>query len=71
MASACTGLMVQAESLDTTVVRTADDPFAPDGGLKTLTGNLGASVIKTSAVDPRTSGRDRPRSRLRQPGAVS
>ena len=41
------------ESLDTTVVRTADDPFAPDSGLKTLTGNLGASVIKTSAVDPR------------------
>jgi phosphogluconate dehydratase len=40
------------ESLDTTVLRTADDPFAPDGGLKTLTGNLGTSVIKTSAVDP-------------------
>jgi phosphogluconate dehydratase len=40
------------ESLDTTVLRTADDPFAPDGGLKTLTGNLGISVIKTSAVDP-------------------
>jgi phosphogluconate dehydratase len=39
-------------SLDTTVLRTADDPFAPDGGLKTLTGNLGTSVIKTSAVDP-------------------
>jgi phosphogluconate dehydratase len=39
-------------SLDTAVVRTADDPFAPDGGLKTLTGNLGDSVIKTSAVDP-------------------
>jgi phosphogluconate dehydratase len=39
-------------SLDTSVLRTADDPFAPDGGLKTLTGNLGASVIKTSAVDP-------------------
>ena len=38
-------------SLDTAVVRTADDPFAPDGGLKTLTGNLGDSVIKTSAVD--------------------
>jgi phosphogluconate dehydratase len=38
-------------SLDTTVLRTADDPFAPDGGLKTLTGNLGAAVIKTSAVD--------------------
>jgi len=40
-------------SLDTEVVRTADDPFAPEGGLKTLTGNLGDSVIKTSAVDPR------------------
>jgi phosphogluconate dehydratase len=40
------------QSLDTTVLRTADDPFAPDGGLKTLTGNLGTSVIKTSAVDP-------------------
>jgi phosphogluconate dehydratase len=38
-------------SLDTEVVRTADDPFAPDGGLKTLTGNLGDSVIKTSAID--------------------
>jgi phosphogluconate dehydratase len=38
-------------SLDTTVLRTADDPFAPDGGLKTLTGNLGSAVIKTSAVD--------------------
>ena len=50
-ASGCAGLTVQAKSLDTTVVRTADDPFAPDGGLKTLTGNLGASVIKTSAVD--------------------
>lgn len=41
---------VQA-SLDTTVLRGVDDPFAPDGGLKTLTGNLGTSVIKTSAVD--------------------
>jgi phosphogluconate dehydratase len=39
-------------SLDTTVLRGADDPFAPDGGLKRLTGNLGASVIKTSAVAP-------------------
>jgi phosphogluconate dehydratase len=40
------------DSLDTTVLRTADEPFAPDGGLKTLTGNLGTSVIKTSAVEP-------------------
>jgi phosphogluconate dehydratase len=40
-------------SLDTSVLRGVDDPFAPDGGLKTLTGNLGTSVIKTSAVDAR------------------
>ncbi len=39
------------ESLDTSVLRTVEDPFAPDGGLKTLVGNLGSSVIKTSAVD--------------------
>ena len=39
-------------SLDATVLRGADDPFAPDGGLKRLTGNLGTSVIKTSAVAP-------------------
>jgi phosphogluconate dehydratase len=39
-------------SLDTTVLRSSDDPFAPDGGLKTLAGNLGTSVIKTSAVAP-------------------
>lgn len=41
-----------AASLDTDVVRSYDEPFAPDGGLKTLHGNLGISVIKTSAVDP-------------------
>jgi phosphogluconate dehydratase len=39
------------ESHDTSVLRGVDEPFAPDGGLKTLTGNLGTSVIKTSAVD--------------------
>jgi phosphogluconate dehydratase len=31
-------------------VRPASDPFSPTGGLKLLTGNLGRSVIKTSAV---------------------
>jgi phosphogluconate dehydratase len=40
------------DSLDTSVLRSVDDPFAADGGLKTLSGNLGTSVIKTSAVDP-------------------
>ncbi|PVG82320.1 phosphogluconate dehydratase [Nocardioides gansuensis] len=39
-------------SLDLDVLRPADDPFAPDGGLKVLTGGLGTAVIKTSAVKP-------------------
>lgn len=39
-------------SHDTAVLRGADDPFAPDGGLRMLDGNLGRSVIKTSAVKP-------------------
>ena len=39
-------------SRDTAVVRPAGDPFSPTGGLKLLTGNLGRSVIKVSAVPP-------------------
>ena len=39
-------------SHDTDVLRGADDPFARDGGLRMLDGNLGRSVIKTSAVKP-------------------
>ena len=42
-----------AQSKDTTVLRPADDPFSPDGGLKLLRGNLGRAVIKTSAVAPK------------------
>ncbi|BFM11176.1 phosphogluconate dehydratase [Simiduia litorea] len=38
------------ESLDTSVLRAATDPFSADGGLKVLKGNLGRGVIKTSAV---------------------
>ncbi len=38
------------QSGDSGVVRTAADPFSPTGGLKLLTGNLGRSVIKVSAV---------------------
>jgi phosphogluconate dehydratase len=38
------------QSLDTDVLRTVDDPFSPDGGLRILDGNLGRSVVKTSAV---------------------
>ncbi|MBB6121622.1 phosphogluconate dehydratase [Nocardiopsis algeriensis] len=40
------------ESADTTVLRGTDDPFAADGGLRMLSGNLGRGVIKVSAVDP-------------------
>jgi phosphogluconate dehydratase len=39
-------------SLDRDVLRGVDDPFAPDGGLRVLDGNLGRSVIKISAVQP-------------------
>ncbi|GMG86523.1 phosphogluconate dehydratase [Biformimicrobium ophioploci] len=38
------------ESADTEVLRPAVDPFAAEGGLKLLQGNLGRSVIKVSAV---------------------
>ncbi len=39
-----------AASLDPTILRPASDPFAPNGGLRLLTGNLGRSVIKVSSV---------------------
>ena len=38
------------ESADPAVLRPAADPFAPDGGLRILSGNLGRAVIKISAV---------------------
>ncbi|MFE1102349.1 phosphogluconate dehydratase [Nocardiopsis alba] len=38
------------ESADTTVLRGAEEPFAPDGGLRMLSGNLGRAVVKVSAV---------------------
>ncbi|MEX0427332.1 phosphogluconate dehydratase [Nocardioides sp. DS6] len=37
---------------DRAVLRPADDPFSPDGGLRVLHGELGTAVIKTSAVAP-------------------
>jgi len=37
---------------DDKVLRPATSPFAPDGGLRILHGNLGTSVIKISAVKP-------------------
>jgi phosphogluconate dehydratase len=43
---------VAAVSGDNTVLRAAAEPFAADGGLRLLQGNLGRSVIKVSAVAP-------------------
>ncbi|MEM9838931.1 MAG: phosphogluconate dehydratase [Pseudomonadota bacterium] len=40
------------KSLNEDILRPADHPFAAQGGLKLLEGNLGQSVIKTSAVAP-------------------
>jgi len=38
------------ESLNTSIIRPANEPFSADGGIKILHGNLGRSVIKTAAV---------------------
>jgi phosphogluconate dehydratase len=50
------GHLTWAEGSDSTlndrILRPAADPFAPQGGLKQLTGNLGRGVIKVSAVAP-------------------
>ncbi|WP_323750644.1 phosphogluconate dehydratase [Marinobacter sp.] len=40
------------ESLHPEVLSSVAQPFAPDGGLKVLEGNLGRGVIKVSAVAP-------------------
>jgi len=42
----------RATSGDPAVVRTAAEPFRPDGGLRLLSGNLGRAVLKVSAVAP-------------------
>jgi phosphogluconate dehydratase len=39
------------ESLNASIVRPVSDPFKPEGGIKVLKGNIGRSVIKSSAVD--------------------
>ncbi|MCB1782311.1 MAG: phosphogluconate dehydratase, partial [Candidatus Competibacteraceae bacterium] len=40
------------QSGDQGVLRSAGQPFSPEGGLRLLKGNLGRAVIKTSAVKP-------------------
>ncbi len=41
---------------DLSVLRPVGDPFDAEGGIRLLTGNLGRSVIKTSAVKPAHRG---------------
>jgi phosphogluconate dehydratase len=43
--------LVDNKLVDEKILRPASNPFSADGGLKLLRGNLGRSVIKTSAVD--------------------
>jgi phosphogluconate dehydratase len=38
--------------LDDSIVRPAGQPFAPEGGIKLLDGNIGRAVLKISAVKP-------------------
>jgi phosphogluconate dehydratase len=40
------------KSGDFEVLRTAKEPFAPDGGMRLMQGNLGRAIIKVSAVKP-------------------
>ncbi len=40
------------QSLDTSVLRRPETPFEADGGLRLLSGNLGRSIAKISAVKP-------------------
>jgi len=39
-------------SLDENIIRPANKPFAAEGGMRLVSGNLGRAVVKTSAVDP-------------------
>lgn len=41
---------VPAQSMDTSVLRSAQSPFQPNGGLRLVEGNLGRAVVKVSAV---------------------
>ena len=56
------------KSLDEKILRPASNPFSADGGLKLLRGNLGRSVIKTSACDPDALGDHRAGAGVREPG---
>ena len=53
-----------------TVLRPADDPFAPDGGLKLLAGQPGPRRHQDLRGEARAPGRHRPGPGLRPPGRV-
>lgn len=40
-----------ADNGDDTILSTTDTPFAPEGGMRTVHGNLGTGVVKISAVE--------------------
>jgi phosphogluconate dehydratase len=40
------------ESTNPDMLRPANDPFLPDGGMRLVSGNLGRAIFKTSAVAP-------------------
>jgi phosphogluconate dehydratase len=40
-----------AAARDDTILRSADAPFSPEGGMRLVRGNLGRAIFKTSAVD--------------------
>lgn len=42
---------VVTESGDAEILASAEEPFAPEGGMRTVDGNLGTGVVKISAVD--------------------
>lgn len=44
---------IASDSLDEAVVRPASKPFAPEGGMRLVSGNLGRAIVKVSAVDPK------------------
>ncbi|MBB3103610.1 phosphogluconate dehydratase [Azomonas macrocytogenes] len=43
---------ISTDSLDESILRPAERPFSPEGGLRVLHGNMGRSVAKVSAVAP-------------------
>ncbi len=41
------------QSADTDILRGCNKPFASDGGIRLLKGNIGRAIVKVSAVEPR------------------